>query len=76
MFAGQFLDTSLQQWNGFRKTSTSMWWLKGLNAMAGNSYYLPDFHHYHPTSLTMLFQPQMFDFSEIFSFPQLLAAYQ
>jgi hypothetical protein len=31
-----------------------MWWLKGLNVMAGNLYYLLDSRHCHPTSLIML----------------------
>jgi hypothetical protein len=50
--------------------------VKGVERDGWKFVLLARFHHYHPTSLTMLFQPQMFDFSEIFSFPQLLAAYQ
>jgi len=74
--SGQFSDTSLQQWNGYRGTNTSMLSLKGLSGMAGNLYCLLDSLLCLPTSSTTLYQPRMLDFLEIFFFPQLSAAYQ
>jgi hypothetical protein len=43
ILAGQFSNTSLQQWNGYREISTSMSWLKGLSRMAENLCYLQGF---------------------------------